>query len=123
MPRNTLRDTLRDDRSYAGRRYADAAAELRRSFIELAAIDMALAEIHRTPLAAPSFPDCPDPAALRHPDFLPIFGGDWLAEAAARRDQLLGKPAVKVDPETPAAALPGGRRPMRHRQLRGYWGR
>ena len=72
MPRNTLRD----DRGYAGRRYADAAHELRRSFIELWALDMALAELHRTPLAAPTFETYPDLAAFRHPDFLPVFGGE-----------------------------------------------
>lgn len=112
--------SFRDDRTYAGRRFSDAAGELRRSFIELAALDMAVTDTERSPLV--TFDYFPDPALFRHPDFLPDFGGDWRAEAAARSDQLLGKPAVRVNPEIPAA-LPGGRRPMRHRQLRGYWGR
>ena len=103
-----------------GRRYADAAAELRRCFIELAALDMAIAETRRAPLS--TFADYLDPAIFRHPDFLPVFDGDWRAEAAARRDQLIGRTTLTRNPHVPAVS-PSARVPQRHRHLRGFWSR
>jgi hypothetical protein len=83
---------LADDRVIAGRRYADAAAELRKCFVELAAIDQALAASRRSPSAdAQTFAAFPDPAVFQHPVFLPTFDADWQAEAVARRDQLVGR--------------------------------
>jgi hypothetical protein len=113
-------DTFKDDRMYAGRRFADAAAELRRCWIELSALDLAIAETRRSPLS--TFADYLDPAVLIHPDFLPVFGGNWQAEAAARLDQLIGRTSLTQNPSIPAVSL-SARAPQGHRHLRGFWGR
>ena len=113
-------DTFKDDRVYAGRRNADAAAELRRCWIELSALDQAIAETRRSPLS--TFGDCIDPNILVYPDFLPVFGGDWAAEAAARRDQLIGRTSLTHNPSIQAVSA-SARFPQRHRHLRGQWSR
>jgi len=88
--------TLKDDRTPVLRRYLDAVGELRKSSVELVAIDQAIAATYgRSPLSAhppvTAFADHPAPA-----EFLQYFGGgDWRAEVDARRDQLIGRTRVR----------------------------
>ena len=80
----------RDDRGPALQRYLDAVGELRRSAIELAAIDEAIAASYRR---SPPNARLPVTTPADHPaptDFLLYFGG-CRAEVEARCNQLIGR--------------------------------
>jgi hypothetical protein len=84
---------LRTSRDAAGQRYKAAAEEFREAFVELGALDAALANAAGEPHFK-TFGEAPNPWSLAHPIFLnyDTYGKhltNWHDEIAARRDHYL----------------------------------
>lgn len=86
-------EKLLSDQLVAGKRYAAAVAELKAAYIELAAIDaaMANANVNTSHEVVPTFFDHPDNIGpFAHPIFAPLEGiPSWRDAISERRDALI----------------------------------
>lgn len=86
----TLNELI-DSRDMAGGRYAAAVAELEAARIDLAAIEIALAN-GNVGRAVPTFPHAPpDYTALMHPTFSPTPERHWAERITERVNAILAR--------------------------------
>jgi hypothetical protein len=81
---------LRASREAAGQRFAAAVEELHQAFVDLAALDQALANGHVAGETLQTLGEPPDPWSLAHPRFAPHQPRwNWNTEVQAKRDEII----------------------------------